>query len=176
MWYTYGVMILALHIERRSRKIVKTQSILALVGWIAVCFAAAAIGGLYPPGGWYAGLAKPAWNPPSWLFGPVWTVLYLMMAVAAWLVWKRYGFSGAALPLGIFFVQLVLNAAWTWLFFGLKQPGIAFAEIVILWLAILLTLVSFWRLERAAGILLIPYLAWVSFAAVLNYTLWRLNS
>ncbi len=151
------------------------QSVLGLVGWIVLCFAAAAIGGLYPPGEWYGGLAKPPWNPPNWLFGPVWTVLYAMMGVAAWLVWRRYGFAGAALPLAFFIVQLALNAAWTWLFFGLRRPDIAFAEIVVLWLAILVTLISFWRLERPAGILLVPYLAWVSFAALLNYTLWQLN-
>ncbi len=98
-----------------------------------------------------------------------------MMAVAAWLVWRRYGFSGAILPLKAFVVQLVLIAAWSWLFFGLHRPGLAFAEIVMLWIAILATLVLFWRLERLAGILLVPYLAWVSFATVLNYTLWQLN-
>lgn len=151
------------------------QSGLGLAGWVLLCFAAAAIGGFYPPGDWYATLAKPPWNPPNWLFGPVWTVLYAMMGVAAWLVWRRYGFAGAALPLAAFLIQLALNAAWTWLFFGLRQPGIAFVEIVVLWLAILVTLVSFWRLERTAGVLLVPYLAWVSFAALLNYTLWQLN-
>ena len=152
-----------------------TKSVLGAVGWFVLCYAAAGAGSLFSPGAWYQSLAKPVWNPPSWLFAPVWTLLYGMMAVAAWLVWRRYGFSGAILPLTAFVVQLVLNAAWSWLFFGLHRPGLAFAEIVLLWIAILATLVLFWRLERLAGILLVPYLAWVSFATVLNYTLWQLN-
>ena len=146
-----------------------------LLMWLALCFVVAWFGSRFEPGPWYAGLTKPWWTPPDWLFGPVWTVLYAMMGVAAWLVWRRYGFAGAALPLAFFIVQLALNAAWTWLFFGLRRPDVAFAEIIVLWLAILVTLISFWRLERPAGILLVPYLAWVSFAALLNYTLWQLN-
>ena len=152
------------------------QSALGAVGWLILCFAAAGVGSLFVPGQWYESLTKPVWNPPSWLFGPVWTVLYGMMAIAAWLVWKRYGFSGAAVPLAVFVAQLVLNAGWSWLFFGLQRPDLAFAEIILLWIAILVTIVLFWRLERVAGILLVPYLAWVSFAAVLNFTLWQLNT
>ena len=153
----------------------RTQSVLGAVGWFVVCFAAAGVGSMFVPGTWYQSLVKPAWTPPSWLFGPVWTLLYGMMAAAAWLVWKRHGFSGALVPLAVFVVQLVLNAIWSWLFFGLHRPGLAFAEIVLLWLAIGATLVLFWRIERPAGTLLVPYLAWVSFAAVLNLALWRLN-
>lgn len=130
---------------------------------------------MFMPGEWYAGLAKPAWNPPNWLFGPVWTVLYILMAVAAWLVWRRQGLAGAALPLLVFVVQLVLNAMWSWLFFGLQRPGVALAEILVLWVAILVTILLFFRVRSVAGILLIPYLLWVSFAAVLNFTIWRLN-
>ena len=146
------------------------------VGWLLLCFGAAAIGGLFPPGAWYAGLNKPSWNPPSWLFGPVWSALYTMMAVADWLVWKRGGFATQRTALTRFLVQLALNAAWSPLFFGLQWPGVAFAEILLLWLAILATLVSFWRVSPVASWLLAPYLAWVSFAAVLNFTLWRMNS
>lgn len=127
------------------------------------------------PGEWYAGLNKPAWNPPGWLFGPVWSALYTMMAVAAWLVWRRGGFAAQRRPLGWFLAQLVLNAVWTPLFFGLHRPGVAFAEILLLWLAIAWTIAAFWRVHRTAAWLLAPYLAWVSFAAVLNGTLWRLN-
>ena len=149
---------------------------LALVGWVLLCFAAAAFGGLFMPGEWYASLKKPSWNPPGWVFGPVWTALYTMMAVAAWLVWKRGGWASQRRPLMLFLVQLALNAAWTPLFFGLKKPGWAFAEIVLLWLAIAATIVAFRPTSRAATLLLVPYLAWVSLAAVLNFTLWRLNS
>jgi translocator protein len=152
------------------------KTTLGLIGWLLLCFAAAAGGALFMPGEWYAALNKPAWNPPDWIFGPVWTALYTMMAVAAWLVWRRGGFAGQGRPLGLFLAQLALNALWTPLFFGLRQPGVAFAEILLLWVAILATLLAFWPVSRAAAWLLAPYLAWVSFAAVLNGTLWRLNA
>jgi translocator protein len=152
------------------------RRLLALVGWLLLCFAAASMGGFFGPGEWYASLRKPSWNPPGWVFGPVWTALYAMMAVAAWLVWRRGGWSAQRRPLIFFLVQLALNALWTPLFFGLQRPGLAFAEIVLLWLAIAATLTVFRPVSRAAAWLLAPYLAWVSFAAVLNFTLWRLNS
>jgi translocator protein len=151
------------------------RAVLALGAWLVASFSAATMGALFPPGEWYAALAKPSWNPPCWIFGPVWSALYLMMAVAAWLVWKRGGFAGQRRPLALFITQLTLNAAWTPLFFGLHRPGLAFAEILLLWLAILATLVSFLRVNKLAGWLLAPYLAWVTFASVLNFTLWRLN-
>jgi tryptophan-rich sensory protein/uncharacterized protein YbjT (DUF2867 family) len=149
---------------------------LALVGWLLVCFAAASLGGVFMPREWYAALKKPAWNPPGWIFGPVWTALYTMMAAAAWLVWQRGGFVSQRRPLTLFLAQLALNAAWTPLFFGLHLPGLAFAEILLLWLAIAATLTSFRGVSRAASWLLAPYLAWVSFATALNFALWRLNS
>jgi benzodiazapine receptor len=149
---------------------------LVLAGLLALCFGAAAIGSPFIPGAWYASLTKPAWNPPSWVFGPVWTTLYTMMAVAAWLVWQRSEGEARRLALGLFFGQLVLNAAWTPLFFGLHLLGVAFAEILLLWLAIAATIVAFHRVHRLAAWLLVPYLAWVGFAAFLNYTLWRLNA
>jgi tryptophan-rich sensory protein len=141
-----------------------------------LCFGAAALGGLFMPGEWYAALKKPSWNPPGWVFGPVWTALYAMMAVAAWLVWRHGGWAMQHHSLRVFLVQLALNAAWTPLFFGLHWPGAAFAEIILLWLAIGATIAAFWPVTRAAACLLAPYLAWVSFASVLNFTLWRLNS
>lgn len=153
----------------------RRKTIFGLIGWLLLCFAASAVGALFMPGEWYAALNKPAWNPPGWIFGPVWTALYAMMAVAAWLVWQRGGFAVQRRPLGLFLAQLALNALWTPLFFGLRQPGVAFAEIILLWLAILATLLAFRPVSRAAAWLLVPYLAWVSFAAVLNGTLWRLN-
>lgn len=151
------------------------RSTAALAGWILLSFSAAALGGFFGAGEWYRSLNKPSWNPPGWIFGPVWTALYAMMGVAAWLIWRRGGWSARAPALSLFLVQLALNAAWTPLFFGLRAPGLAFAEIVLLWLAILATLVAFWRVQRAGGWLLLPYLAWVSFAAVLNLAIWRLN-
>ncbi len=146
-----------------------------LIGWLLLCFAAASPGALFMPGEWYAALRKPAWNPPAWIFGPVWTALYTMMAVSAWLVWKRGGFKAQRWPLGVFLVQLVLNALWSPLFFGLHRMGIAFLAIIVLWFAILLTMEHFHRVSRPAAWLLAPYLAWVGFATVLNGTLWWLN-
>ena len=152
------------------------QGPLGLILWILVSMTAGVIGSRFAPGEWYAALAKPAWNPPAWVFGPVWSLLYLSMGFASWLVWRREGFQGARIALALFFVQLVLNALWSILFFGMHRPGIAFAEIVVLWLAILATTIAFARRSRTAGLLLLPYLAWVAFAAVLNWELWRLNS
>ena len=148
---------------------------LALAGWVLLCFTAAFLGGIFMPGDWYLSLKKPSWNPPGWIFGPVWTALYTMMAVSAWLVWKRGGFAAQRRPLSFFLIQLALNAAWTPLFFGLHWTGAAFVEIVLLWLAIAATLGAFYPVSRVAGWLMVPYLAWVSFAAILNFTLWRLN-
>jgi len=150
--------------------------ILGLIVWLAICFSAASLGAFFVPGEWYATLKKPSWNPPAWIFGPAWSALYAMMAVSAWLVWRRGGFAAQRKPLVIFLTQLVLNAAWTPLFFGLHRPGIAFAEILLLWLAIAVTFATFRPVTKAAAWLLAPYLIWVSFAAILNFALWRLNS
>ncbi|MBL9190684.1 MAG: tryptophan-rich sensory protein [Opitutaceae bacterium] len=152
-----------------------TRSVLGLAGWLVLCFSAASLGAVFMPGEWYAALRKPAWNPPGWVFGPVWSALYTLMAVAAWLVWRRGGCAAQRRPLAWFLAQLALNALWTPLFFGWHRPGVAFAEIILLWLAIAWTIVAFWPVQRVAAWLLAPYLAWVSFAAVLNGTLWRLN-
>jgi tryptophan-rich sensory protein len=152
-----------------------TARILALLGWIGICFLVAAMASQFMLGEWYAGLRKPVWTPPNWLFGPVWTLLYLMMGIAAWLVWRQGGFSGARLALGLFLFQLVLNGLWSWLFFGLQRPGLASIEISVLWVAILATLIAFWRIIPMAGIFLIPYAVWVGFAAFLNITLFRMN-
>jgi translocator protein len=154
----------------------KLSSWAALLLWILLCFAAPALSAPFGPGAWYAGINKPTWNPPNWIFGPVWTFLYISMAIAAWRVWLRGGFREQSRPLTLFLVQLLLNAAWTPLFFGLHWLGVAFVEIVLLWLFILLTLLAFRKVDTVAAVLLAPYLAWVSFAAFLNFTLWRLNS
>jgi benzodiazapine receptor len=147
-----------------------------LVLWILAALSAGWVGSRFVPGEWYASLTKPAWNPPSAVFAPVWMVLYLLMAVAAWLVWREAGFSGAKASLVLFIVQLALNALWPYLFFGAHQPLLAFLEIVVLWTVILLTLVGFWKVRPLAGSLLLPYLCWVGFASALNFQLWRLNS
>jgi tryptophan-rich sensory protein len=148
---------------------------LALAGWVLFSFLASASGILFSPGEWYAQLRKPSWNPPGWLFGPVWTTLYAMMGVAAWLVWLRGGFKVQRLPLGLFIAQWVCNALWTCLFFGARNPLLGLIDIVILWVLLTLTLVHFWRVRPLAGALLVPYLLWISFAAALNFRLWQLN-
>jgi tryptophan-rich sensory protein len=127
------------------------------------------------PGEWYFDLAKPSWTPPGWIFGPVWTLLYAMMGVAAWLVWKQTGFSRARAALSLFAIQLVLNGVWSWFFFGLHRPGLAFIDILALWVMILATTLAFWQHRPLAGALLIPYLAWVSFASALNFSIWWIN-
>lgn len=127
------------------------------------------------PGEWHASLVKPSWNPPNTVFAPVWSTLYILMGIAAWLVWRKDGFSGARIVLGLFIAQLVLNSLWSYLFFGLHEPGIAFVEIVILWFVILAVTIGFWRVSVPAGALLLPYLCWVGFASILNLQLWRLN-
>jgi translocator protein len=148
---------------------------LALAGWLILCLAASASAVFVSTRGWYGGLHKPAWNPPSWIFGPIWTLLYVMMAVAAWLVWRNGGWKEQRNALGLFVLQWGLNAVWALLFFGMHRPGLAFAEIIALWLVLAATMISFWRVRKASGELLAPYLAWVTFAAVLNFTIWRLN-
>ena len=125
---------------------------------------------------WYKGLNKPSFNPPDWLFGPAWTTLYLLMAVAAFLVWKHgLGAAGVKLALAVFLIQLVLNTLWSILFFGLRSPLLGLVDIIVLWLAILATIVLFFRVSIPAGVLLLPYIAWVTFAAVLNAAILRLN-
>ncbi len=138
--------------------------------------AAGWVGSQFSPGEWYASISKPLWNPPSTVFAPVWTFLYILMGVSAWLVWREQGFTGARIALVFFIVQLFLNGLWSYLFFGLNNPLAAFIEILVLWLLILITLILFWRVKPLAGAFLIPYLGWVGFASVLNFTLWRMNS
>ena len=150
------------------------RTLIALAVFLILSFSAAYFGAQFLPGEWYAQLDKPAWNPPNWIFAPVWTLLYMAMAVAAWLVWRQ-GSPTRRVPLAVWGVQLVLNALWSWIFFGLHRPGFAALEIGLLWVAILATTLLFWRVRRAAGVLFVPYLAWVTFAAVLNLSIWLLN-
>ena len=148
-----------------------------LIGWLLVSFAAAAVGAIATSGAgvFYQQLNRPDWAPPSSVFGPVWTALYLLMGIAAWLVWRERGLGGARAALSLFLVQLVLNGLWSWLFFAWQQGAWALGEVLVLWVVILATIVAFWRVRPLAGLLLVPYLAWVSFAAALTYALWQNN-
>jgi len=149
---------------------------LVLAGFILLCLATGSVGGFATQGSidtWYRTLAKPSWNPPDWVFAPVWTILYIMMGIAAWLVWKTRDRIGPAMVL--FGVQLALNLGWSLLFFGARSPGLALVEVVFLWTGVLLTMLAFFGRSLAAGWLFVPYLAWVSFAAVLNLAIWMLN-
>ncbi len=150
---------------------------IGLGGWLLVAFAAAVIGGRASvnAASFYAPLVRPAWAPPGWLFGPVWTVLYLMMAIAAWLVWRERGRAGARTALSLWVVQLAANALWSWLFFAWRRGALAFGEVLLLWVLVALTLVAFWRIRPLAGMLLLPYLLWVGFATALTFAVWRLN-
>ena len=154
-----------------------SRQIAGLAGWLVATFVAAAIGAAASvnAGPFYAQLVRPAWAPPGWLFGPVWTVLYLAMGIAAWLVWRVAGFRAVRPALTLFLVQLALNALWSWLFFGWHLGAPAFVEVLLLWALIVATVIAFWRLRPLAAWLLVPYLLWVSFAAVLNYAVWQLN-
>ncbi len=140
-------------------------------------FVAASLGGAASlrAGTFYAELVRPAWAPPAWLFGPVWSALYVAMGLAAWRVWRLRGLAEAKLPLALFVAQLGVNALWTWLFFAWREGGLAFAEILLLWGLLFATIVQFWRIDKPAAGLLVPYLLWVSFATVLNWAVWRLN-
>ena len=153
------------------------KQILGLIAWLAVSFVAAVIGSVasIQAASFYTQLVQPEWAPPSGVFGPVWTVLYLLMGISAWLVWRIAGFGAARTALTLFLVQLAANALWSWLFFGWHLGAWAFADIVLLWALIVATLIAFWRISRLAGALLVPYLLWVSFASVLNYSVWQLN-
>lgn len=154
----------------------KTQ-IIGLVGWLVLSFIAAAIGAAASihASSFYADLVRPTWAPPAAVFGPVWTILYALMGIAAWLVWRDKGFRAARTALILFLVQLAVNALWSWLFFNWHLGAVAFADILLLWLLIVATLVLFWRVRMWAGALLVPYLAWASFAAALCYAVWQLN-
>ena len=149
--------------------------VVALLAAVGLCFLTAWIGSRFSPGEWYSQLQKPSWTPPGYLFGPVWSLLYLSMGAAAWLVWRKAGLAGAWPALALFVFQLVLNGMWSWIFFGLHEPGLAFAEILVLWGMILVTMIAFWQKSAPAGMLLLPYLAWVSFAAILNFSIWQMN-
>lgn len=164
--------------EDRPRMAFSLRDGLAFAGFLAASYGASAIGSLFTSqglGAWYESLQKPAWTPDGSVIGAVWTVLFFLMATAAWLVWRRGGVAAQRVPLALFVGQLALNVTWSALFFAAQSPGAALVGIVALALAILATLVAFARVSRLAGGLLVPYLAWVCFAGFLNFTIWRLN-
>lgn len=157
----------------------RAESILVLVAFLAATFFASALGAFVTVRqlpGWYAELQKPSWTPPGWVFTQVWTVLYAMIAVAAWRLWRKNGLMRDFAPFAWWLFQLILNAGWSAVFFGLRQPGMAMGELVFLWASIAMTMVMFWKRDRLAGALLVPYLAWTTFAGVLNFVIWRMNS
>jgi benzodiazapine receptor len=165
------------NMQNTNTRFSKRKQLLGFAGWLVLTFAAAAIGAVASAQArtFYLQLIRPEWAPPGWLFAPVWTALYLMMAIAAWLVWRDHGFRRAGGALTLFVVQLAANAVWTWLFFVWHQGALAFAEILLLWALIAATTIAFRRLHAWAAALLLPYLAWVSFAAALTYATWQLN-
>jgi len=158
---------------------INLNEILKLFLSIIICQLAGIIGSLFTTPAiptWYATLVKPTFNPPNWVFAPVWTTLFLLMGISAFLVWRK-GIENPRvnLALRLFIIQLILNSLWSVLFFGLKSPLLGFIEIMLLWTFILLTILYFFKVSNIAGILLLPYILWVSFAAVLNFSIWRLN-
>ena len=153
----------------------RRRDVLGLAAFVVMCFGVSLLGGRATAPAlahWYPGLSKPVWTPPSWVFGPVWTLLYPMLAVAGWLAWREGRARKGTL---LYLLQLTLNAAWPWIFFGERRIGWALVCVGALWLAILGTLVAFWRVSRGAAILLLPYLGWVGFALALNATVWWMN-
>ena len=150
------------------------QGLTQFAVFAAICMAAALSGAVFPPGLWYERLRKPQWTPPNWLLPIAWSVLYIMIAGAGWLIWRAGG-AQAGTALTAWSIQLVLNAIWSGLFFGLRRPDLALVELVMLWAAIVATVIAFAAWSTAAAALMLPYLVWVSFAAVLNFAIWRMN-
>lgn len=155
----------------------KTKQVVGLIGWLGLSVIASGVGALASirAASFYGDLLQPSWAPPASVFGPVWMILYAMMAVSAWLVWRKGGFTFHRSALVLFLAQLLVNAVWSWLFFAWHYGALAFVDIILLWLLILGTLISFWRVRPLAGALLVPYFFWVSFAAALNFSVWQLN-
>jgi len=151
--------------------------ILGLAGWLFLVGIAAGVGALasIDAATFYRSLDRPSWAPPAEVFGPVWTALYVAMAVAAWLVWSARGWQGAWFALSIFCAQLVANALWSWLFFAWRAGAPSVADIVVLWVLVVVTVIAFFRVRTAAGVLMVPYLAWVTFAAFLDVAVWQRN-
>lgn len=158
-----------------TRHLTTVASMLGLACFVLLVVAVASTGAAFKPGVWYETLAKPAWTPPNWLFPVAWTLLYLMIAIAGWLVWREVGFAKAGLAFAFYFGQLLLNAAWSWLFFGLHRMDLALGDIVLMWIAVVANIITFYAIRPEAAYLLLPYLMWVSYAAALNLVIWNMN-
>jgi len=167
--------MIAVSTAENQRGIPNVRRFASLVVFVLLCFSVAATGRFFPPDSWYASLARPTYAPPNWVFGPVWTVLYLLMAISGWLVWTERDSASKRLAMLAYSAQLLLNATWSAIFFGLHQPGWALFEICLLWAAILTTMLLFHHHSKIAAALFMPYLAWVSFATLLNYGFWSFN-
>jgi tryptophan-rich sensory protein len=148
---------------------------LGLFAFVALNMVAASSGGLFRPGEWYEHLAKPRWRPPNWLFAPAWTLLYSINAYAGWVIWDSGDWEMIRPAMSVYVISLVLNACWSGIFFGLRNPGLALVELVFLWLSILAKIILFLPLDQTAALLLVPYLCWVTFAGILNHAIWKLN-
>jgi tryptophan-rich sensory protein len=148
------------------------MSLISFLAFVVAVVLTASTGAIFKPGAWYETLDKPSWTPPDWAFPVVWSILYLFMAAAGWLVWQSAGWS---LALAFWLAQLVLNGAWSWLFFGLRRMDLALADVALLWLCIVLFILLAWPLSTTASLLFLPYLVWVTIAAALNLTVWRMN-
>ena len=156
----------------------RRRSLYAFIGFLALCLAISAAGGWVTAqsvGTWFRALEKPSFNPPDWVFAPVWSTLYILIAVSGWRVWRLRGLTGAPGAMAAYATQLALNLGWSFLFFGAREIGLAFVEVLLLLAAIAVNAVLFWRIDRVAGWLLAPYFVWVGFASLLNFALWRLN-
>jgi tryptophan-rich sensory protein len=156
----------------------ESRNLVSLFAFIIICLIISGIGGAITASSvetWYQALEKPIFNPPDWVFAPVWTLLYIIMGIAAWRVWRLRSFEATGKALGVFALQLGFNLAWSFLFFGLQRIDLALVEIVILLVAIIVNAIMFWRIDRLAGLMLMPYIAWVTYATILNASLWLLN-
>jgi tryptophan-rich sensory protein len=151
-------------------------SLIGLGVFALLALATASSGAVFTPDAWYRAMNKPRWTPADWVFPTVWTPIYVLIAASGWLVWREAGVAGAALPLAVYLIQLALNAGWSAIFFGLKKPGLAFAEVLGLWLSIALNIALFWPISTTAALLLVPYLVWVTIASALNFQVWRMNA
>lgn len=148
------------------------MSLVSLAPFVVAMILVASTGAIFKPGVWYQSLAKPNWTPPDWAFPVVWSILYLFIAIAGWLIWTKAGWS---LAIAFWILQLLLNGAWSWLFFGLRRMDLAFADVALLWLSVAIFIVIAWPISTTAALLFLPYLVWVSIAAALNLTVWRMN-
>lgn len=164
---------------KKTKTSTKKRIFFPLLFFILICLSAGYIGSTFTLPSiptWYAALKKPLLNPPNWIFGPVWTTLYILMAIAAWQIYNLNKKNQVKTALVCFFIQLALNVLWSLIFFGKHLLFWAFVEIILLWLAILITIIKFYKLKKSAGLLLLPYIIWVSFASYLTFSVWTLNS